>query len=102
MQIEGANGPTTKDADAILPQKGVMVPDILGNAGGLVVSYFEWVQNKSPSCGMKTILITTWKKLRKKRLKKFEWFILKAVSMRMAAYALDRVVKAKKLRGNFS
>ena len=62
MQIEGANRPTTKDADAILPQKGVMViPDILANTGGVVVSYFEWVQNKSPSCGMKTILITTWK-----------------------------------------
>jgi len=42
---EGANGPLTPDADAILEDKGVVVlPDILANAGGVVVSYFEWVQ----------------------------------------------------------
>lgn len=42
---EGANGPTTEEADAILEQKGVfLVPDILANAGGVTVSYFEWVQ----------------------------------------------------------
>jgi glutamate dehydrogenase (NAD(P)+) len=43
--VEGANGPTTNEADAILDDNGVMVvPDILANAGGVVVSYFEWVQ----------------------------------------------------------
>ena len=43
--VEGANGPTTALADAILAQRGVMVvPDILANAGGVIVSYFEWVQ----------------------------------------------------------
>jgi glutamate dehydrogenase (NAD(P)+) len=43
---EGANGPTTQEADPILADKGILVvPDILANAGGVVVSYFEWVQN---------------------------------------------------------
>jgi glutamate dehydrogenase (NAD(P)+) len=46
MVAEGANGPTTPDADHIMNEKGIIViPDILCNAGGVVVSYFEWVQD---------------------------------------------------------
>ena len=46
MIVEGANGPTTPDADAILERRGItVVPDILANSGGVVVSYFEWVQD---------------------------------------------------------
>ena len=45
LVVEGANGPTTPTADAILADKGILVvPDILANAGGVIVSYFEWVQ----------------------------------------------------------
>ena len=45
LVVEGANGPTTGEADRILEEKGVLVvPDILANAGGVIVSYFEWVQ----------------------------------------------------------
>jgi glutamate dehydrogenase (NAD(P)+) len=45
--VEGANGPTTPDGDAILQDKGILVvPDILANSGGVIVSYFEWVQDK--------------------------------------------------------
>jgi hypothetical protein len=47
MISEGANGPTSPEGDAILEQKGIVVaPDILANAGGVTVSYFEWIQNK--------------------------------------------------------
>ena len=46
MVLEGANGPLTPEADAVLAERGVpVIPDILANAGGLVVSYFEWVQD---------------------------------------------------------
>jgi glutamate dehydrogenase/leucine dehydrogenase len=46
LVAEGANGPTTIDADAILAERGILVlPDILTNAGGVTVSYFEWVQD---------------------------------------------------------
>ena len=46
MVAEGANGPTSLEADAIFPERGIPVlPDILANAGGVTVSYFEWVQD---------------------------------------------------------
>ena len=46
LVVEGANGPTTLEADAILAERGIpVVPDILANAGGVTVSYFEWVQD---------------------------------------------------------
>ena len=46
--LEGANGPTTNDADKYFYEKGIdIIPDVLANGGGVVVSYYEWVQNKA-------------------------------------------------------
>lgn len=103
--IEGANGPTTYDADEILNQRGIkVVPDILANAGGVVVSYFEWVQN---------IQSLTWdedkinKTLEKIMIKSFNEVYEKTQSnnttLRMGAYmvALERIATARRLRGVF-
>ncbi len=105
LVVEGANGPTTVEGDKILADKGVCVlPDILCNAGGVVVSYFEWVQN---------IQSLTWDEdevnanLEKIMVKAFDevWNLKndKNVTPRMAAYmvALERIAKAKKIRGIF-
>ena len=103
--VEGANGPTTVEADKILEGRRVkVVPDILANAGGVVVSYFEWVQN---------IQSLTWdeeevnRTLEKIMIRAFNEVWTKTIdndtTMRMGAHmvALDRIVKAKKIRGVF-
>src|SRR5205823_12679546 len=47
LVAEGANGPTTPEADRVLAKRGIdMIPDIIANAGGVTVSYYEWIQNK--------------------------------------------------------
>jgi glutamate dehydrogenase (NAD(P)+) len=101
--VEGANGPVTPSADEILEEKGVLVlPDILANAGGVVVSYFEWVQGlqeyfwKEPEVNAKLNDIVT-------RAFNETWSTMdaKSVSMRLAAYglAVQRVAEATTTRG---
>ncbi len=105
MIVEAANGPTTPNADRILNEKGIfVVPDVLANAGGVIVSYFEWVQDTQAYL---------WPESQVN--KELEAVILKAynevshlskkeeITMRSAAYcqAVERLAKAIQLRGFF-
>lgn len=105
MIVEGANGPTSAKADQVINDKGIMVvPDILANAGGVTVSYFEWVQNR---LGYKW----TGERVNRRsdRIMKDAFdHVYKAskeynVSMRIAAYivAIDKVAKTYKWRGGY-
>ena len=101
--IEAANGPTSVEADEILNQKGVKVlPDILSNSGGVIVSYFEWVQNlqnfyweeDDVNAKLKRQIVGAFNDVFDAR-EKYD------CTFRVAAYivALNRLVTAKKLRG---
>jgi glutamate dehydrogenase (NAD(P)+) len=101
--VEGANGPTTPEADAIFRERDIfVVPDILANAGGVTVSYFEWVQDLQSffwsehevNQKLKAILSRAFSEVLKTKLER-------GVDMRMAAYcrAVTRVAGATRERG---
>jgi glutamate dehydrogenase (NAD(P)+) len=103
---EGANGPITAYADAILDDKGIFViPDILANAGGVTVSYFEWVQNREGYYWSEDVVNT---RLREVMIRAFNQVLQYArqhdVNLRTAAYmlAIDRVAAVHRLRGIYA
>jgi glutamate dehydrogenase (NAD(P)+) len=104
--VEGANGPTTPEADHIFTQRGIVViPDIVANAGGVTVSYFEWVQDRSGyfwkesevNQRLADIMLENFTKVS-------ELAAARNVPLRTAAYmvAIDRVVQSMKIRGVYA
>ncbi len=103
LVAEAANGPTTPEADEVLWKKGIfMIPDILCNAGGVTVSYFEWVQDLNRDHWSERVVN---EKLREIMVKAFQETLAIArreqCYMRTAAYllAVERVANATQMRG---
>jgi glutamate dehydrogenase (NAD(P)+) len=104
--IEGANGPTAAAADEILDKKGVfVVPDILANAGGVTVSYFEWVQDRDGYFWTEEVVN---QRLEEIMVRSFNHVLEVSkkynVNMRIAAYtlAIDRVAVVHRMRGMYA
>jgi glutamate dehydrogenase (NAD(P)+) len=103
---EGANGPTTAVADAILDEKGIFViPDILANAGGVTVSYFEWVQDRGGYFWAEDVVNERLMQIMSSSFTDvLELSRLHKVNMRTAAYmlAISRVATVHRLRGIYA
>ena len=103
LMVEGANSPTTPNADEILNGNGVhVVPDVMANAGGVIVSYFEWVQNlqhfrweeDAVNHQLETMMRNAYRQVAEKANED-------EVSLRLAAYqmGIERVLAAARTRG---
>jgi glutamate dehydrogenase (NAD(P)+) len=103
---EGANGPTTAPADAILEEKGIFViPDILANAGGVTVSYFEWVQDRGGYFWTEDVVNQRLGQIMERSFEAvLELSKRHKVNMRTAAYMLSisRVATVHRLRGIYA
>jgi glutamate dehydrogenase (NAD(P)+) len=106
LVVEGANGPTTPEADRILHERGItVIPDIIANAGGVIVSYFEWAQDRQGYFWKESEvnerlaeqLLTNFRMVR-------DIAMARTIPYRTAAYvvAIDRVVRTMKVRGVYA
>src|SRR5690606_36077605 len=103
--VEGANGPTSFNADHLINEKGIMaVPDILANAGGVTVSYFEWVQNRLGYKWTAERVNRRSDRIMKEAFNNvYEASVKYKVPMRIAAYiiAIDKVAQTYTYRGGY-
>ncbi|MFA6502720.1 MAG: Glu/Leu/Phe/Val dehydrogenase [Candidatus Paceibacterota bacterium] len=101
--LEIANGPVTPDADAVLSAKGsTVIPDVLANAGGVTVSYFEWIQNRTGERWSRDVVEAKLSETMRSAFREVSDFAKeRGVTLREASYAfaLTRIIEAMRVRG---